>query len=490
MPFHATIEEIAHVLQAEVLASNADSLRQCQGVTVDSREVSPGNLFFACRGESSDGHLFLVDSLVRGSAACVIEKSWAQSQYQNFLQGLPTTRSFCFLVVPDTTQALGKLAAYWRKKQKMPVVAVTGSNGKTTTKEMIGSLLSKVIGRGVLSQKSFNNHVGLPLTLLQSSAEDRWIVLEAGMNHPGELDYLGAIATPDVGVILNVGLAHLEFFQTIERIADAKCELLEHLSPSATAVVCGDDKNLIEGTRRLETRMKRSLHYSTFGFSPALDFYATHLSALGIRGIKFTLHHHADTILASIPHLGHHNVSNALAAFATVKSAFPETKIGDYVSALAQSKQPSMRFEIIEFPGLFLINDTYNANPVSMAASLETAATLTNGKDLIVILGDMLELGARSKELHAEIGRKVVSVHATKLIAVGNFADEVVNAAQKSGLQDAHATSDIMEVVDLALKELDSRVGVILVKGSRGMALERVVEMLQEALTAQEGSTL
>lgn len=494
MGFRAPIKEIGRVLQPFTVVPSGIDEQVCSGVVTDSREVKEGSLFVARKGESLDGHEFIEKAFLAGARACLVSDEWlnancciAKAQCKKVFPGR------ALIGVEDTTVALGKLASYWREQLKVPTIVLTGSNGKTSTKEMLRTILARLVGHGTANLKSFNNHVGLPQTILEADENSKWLLLEAGMNHSGELDYLGSVAKPDVAAVLNVGLAHLGFFSSVEEIADAKCELLAHVRTSGKVVLCKDDAELQRAFKRLCEAGFVSPAVVTFGFSDQADYYAADWENLGFGGSKFFVNHNGKRYASSIVHLGKHNICNAVAAVAISRAAFQDLDVADICATLSECRRAPMRLEVIEAAGVRVINDAYNANPVSMGKALEVAASMINGSSdrrnsFGVILGDMLELGERAESFHRELGKQAARLGAEKLVAFGNFAEVVVEAARGEGLDNSAVAKSQLEAAQLFLHNMPANIGVVLVKGSRGMALEKCVTKLVGELNAISSS--
>ena len=437
------------------------------GVCLDSRRVQPHEAFLAICGVRHDAHKFIPEVLQRGATCLIV------SQVPSPLPPIPT------MVVDDTTQALGRLAAAHRRRFSIPVIAVTGSCGKTTTKELIAHLLGH--SRAVLkTQGTQNNHIGLPLTLLQVTASHEAVVVELGSNHPGEIAALAQIARPTVAVITNVGPAHLEFFGSLDVVRQEKLSLLDALEPSGVAVVPGDQLDvLLAAKARLQARAGSSdsargaVALLTFGISDQCGVQAVELHREGaeswirVRGVAGTYR---------VPLPGLHNVENALAALACVKAlGIPLESLRDQ---LASFSSLPLRSELIECDGLTIVNDCYNANPLSFARGLDILQHL-DVRRRVAIAGDMLELGASAPAAHRAIGRLCVQAGVDVLIAVGEFAQEVARGAS----EDHPPTLRVFDTVEALLARVDTMIqhgDGVLIKGSRKLALDRVTRRLWE----------
>ncbi|HEY6838158.1 MAG TPA: UDP-N-acetylmuramoyl-tripeptide--D-alanyl-D-alanine ligase [Geobacteraceae bacterium] len=434
------------------------------GVSTDSRTVAAGELFVALRGERFDGHDFVAAAAERGVAAFLVAADWLASHE------LPAG-SVC-IAVADTLAALGDLAAYHRQRFAIPVVAVTGSNGKTTTKEMLAAILS-VTGPGLKTAGNLNNLIGLPQMLFRLTSSHTWAVLEVGMSEPGEIDRLATIARPQVGIITNALPAHLESMESVENVARAKGELFLRLPAAGTAVFNADDPlvatlPVADGVARL-----------SFGLDQA-DVTATSCSRRGKAGQTFLLHVGGETVAVELAAFGRHNIANAVAAAAAAHAlGISSAQIKE---GLEQFRPVAKRFNLEELGDVTLIDDSYNANPASMAAALITLGEVKEECRAAAVLGDMLEMGERSAEAHRNVGRLAASL-VERLYVMGEMATEVATGAVEGGLDAADICvmgSHREIVVDLCgwLEKGDC----ILVKGSRGMRMEAVAEGLRDAL--------
>ncbi|MFC1512244.1 UDP-N-acetylmuramoyl-tripeptide--D-alanyl-D-alanine ligase [Candidatus Latescibacterota bacterium] len=426
-------------------------------LSTDSRCALPGEVFFAIRGERFDGASFVGEASKAGAVLAVVNAS----------AGLRETAEITVAVVDDTVEALGQVAADYRSMFHGTVVAVTGTNGKTTVKEM----LLAVLGGGFRvhgTKGNFNNRIGLPLSIAGLDRSHDCAVFELGMSAPGEIAALAAICRPDIGVILNVGPGHTEFFENIEAIADAKMELLATLSETGTAVINGDDELLkIAGERR-------AVRVIRFGLGPECEYRAGDI-VINPEGC-FTFRVNGDSVNLNIP--GFHSVYNALAAYAVARELGLEGRI--IAEALSVFEAPDLRMQRFVNNGISYINDTYNANPVSMKAAAEVLK-LSTGDRKIAVLGDMLELGVMSEQAHRDIGEYYARAGVDILVVVGKFADLYAAGALGGGLT-AEKVRCFQAGEDAAVfLNLEKRPGdLILVKGSRALKMERLIDMLSE----------
>ncbi|MEW5912045.1 MAG: UDP-N-acetylmuramoyl-tripeptide--D-alanyl-D-alanine ligase [Thermodesulfobacteriota bacterium] len=428
--------------------------REFSGVTTDSRRVEEGQLFVALAGPNFDGHDYVAPALKAGAAAALVRRGFA----------LPETPAACLLAVADTLTALGDLAAAWRREHSALLCAVTGSNGKTTCKEMLAAIMAQR-HQVLKNQGNFNNLIGLPLTLLHLTAAHSAVVVEMGMNAPGEIARLTQIAAPEAGVITNVGPAHLGPLGSLEAVAAAKAELFQGLSPAATAVVNLDDPRLAPWAEKLPCRV------ITFGLQPGAQVSAGGFSPAGLRQrFSLELPDGAQEVALAAP--GRHNLLNALAAAA---AAHALGQGGAAIRAGLEAFRPLPgRLAPSGRPGgPLLLDDTYNANPASLAAGLKVLGQVAQGRPMALILGDMLELGPTSPELHRQAGAQAVEAGCSLVLALGDQAAQVAAGAQGRGL----AFADLAALLDEARRRLTAE-HVVLVKGSRAMAMERVVAAL------------
>jgi len=436
-----------------------------RAVTTDSRQVKPGDLFVALQGDNFDGAAF-ISSAVNQGAMAVITSSVP-------LETLPVP---CVLV-EDTLEALGGLAAYRRRIMKdLSLLAVTGSSGKTTVKEMTAGILTRA-GRTLKTMGNFNNLIGLPLSLLPVSYRHRFAVLEMGMNRPGEIASLCRIAAPDVACITNVQDAHLEGLGSIEAIAGAKGELFDNCSDSTILVVNHDDRRVMALAQGRQNRV------ISFGCHGGAEVRAVKIVDRGEAGISYGLQIGAEEAVVHLQVCGRHNLLNSLAAAAIAYAVGLE--LDDIVKGLASFETDKNRFSILYLPsGLKAVNDTYNANPGSMRAAIATICGIRKGAKSVAVLGDMLELGDSSVKAHREIGTAVADGGFDYLMAVGDYAQEMVEAARIAGMDGerakAYSSKSVLadRVMALLKQNLLAAGDFLLVKGSRGMAMEGVLEIL------------
>jgi len=435
-------------------------------VSSDSRKLGLGNLFIALRGDRFDGYEFVEQAVSSGATAVMVNADSYETT--PFTVDVPVS----VLVVEDTRISLGTLAGWWRKQFNIPVVAITGSNGKTTVKEMLAGILREAAGGSnsvLATHGNLNNDIGMPLTLLQLNAMHRFAVIEMGMNHPGEIDYLTRIATPDVALINNAGGAHLEGLGTVQAVAEAKGEIFAGLEHHGTAVINSDDEHV-------------SLWRGLAGAHPLLEFGLNQKADIsGTWQVnendpkKFSLQLDVQTpqgnFTVSLQVPGEHNARNALAATAAaIALNIPLEKI---VAGLEKFKGVPGRLQRRDaINGATLLDDTYNANPSSVHAAIDVLAR--SGGKRFLVLGDMGELGDDAADFHAEIGAAAKTAGIDKLYALGELS---INATHKFG-KDAKHFEDIEDLCTALETELDANT-TLLVKGSRFMQMERIVDRLK-----------
>ncbi len=442
-----TLSAAARVLSGSLCGDDA----KFTGVSSDTRRLAPGDLFIALKGPSFDGHDFLADAARAGAAGAMVSTVTACS--------LPAVR------VADTRQGLGALAGYWRDTFDIPLIAVTGSNGKTTVKGMLAAIMAET-GAGLATEGNLNNDIGVPLTLLRLRLNDRYAVIEMGMNHPGEIDYLTHLARPTIALITNAGQAHLAGLGSVAAVARAKGEIFAGLDERGIAIINADDQ-YAELWRKLAGQ-RRQL---SFGLNSPADVSADYeLDALGSAVRLKTPEGEMDIRLAL---LGQHNVTNALAAAAASMAA--GAGLPDIRSGLQKLKPAPGRLELkIGFGGARVLDDTYNANPSSLAAGIEVLAR-TSGERVLVI-GDMAELGDAAEEVHVRAGELARHAGIHRLYGIGALTWPTVRRFGAGGLHfDQHH-----ELVE-SLRNSMHRDMTILVKGSRVMHMERVVYGLVDA---------
>jgi UDP-N-acetylmuramoyl-tripeptide--D-alanyl-D-alanine ligase len=426
------------------------------GVSIDSRTCAAGDVFFAIRGPRQDGHAFLPDVLARGAGAAVVSRYPSEERWPAELP---------LVLVEDTTHALQRLAAFYRRRWAIPVVAVTGSNGKTTTKELCAAVLSERF-RVHKAGGSFNNQWGVPLTLLGLSPLHQAAVLELGMNAFGEIAALAQLARPQIGVITMIAPAHLEGVGSLEGVQKAKGELVQAIPPDGTVVLNADDPLVLGLAREARGRVL------TYGHAATADVRLGEITPSG-GGLAFTLATDGQRVDARLPLSGRHNAWNAAAAAAVgVALGVP---LAVAVEGLGRAAPVKGRLVWREAGGVRILDDTYNANPVSLRAALDALRDAGGPGGLWVVFGDMLELGPGSEPAHAEAGRWIATLPAAGLATAGAAARATAATAAAAGCPDVQACRTPEE----AAAHVAARVRPgdrVLVKGSRGMRMERAVE--------------
>jgi len=432
---------------------------EISGISIDSRTVNTGEIYVAIRGEKFDGHNFIADAARKGASAVVVSKSW----YTDNVSSVPS--DFPLFLTLDTQLFLGQYANYHRKQWSRPVIGITGSNGKTSVKEMASLVISK-IGHVHKSAGNLNNHLGVPLTLLRTPEEAEYTLLEMGINHPGEMTYLCSIAEPDVGLITNVALSHTEFFADINMIASSKGELFSHMAVGGTAIVNLDDVRIDTMSKNIENKL-------TFSFLYDADIQGRIVESEKGSGTVLEFNGCEPFMLQT---LGKNMASNALAAAAIgLKYAVPIPEIRD---ALASYKGFKGRMSRTETAGRIVIDDSYNANPASVEMALKTLANLKSDGKKVVVFGDMLELGKFSQREHRNVGSLISELKLDALFAFGTESALTVEEAITGGMTEAIHFVNKKELAEHLMNFTDEE-DLILVKGSRGMAMEDVFEYMK-----------
>jgi UDP-N-acetylmuramoyl-tripeptide--D-alanyl-D-alanine ligase len=425
------------------------------GVTTDSRSIQRGELFVALRGEKFDGHDFLASVHKSGAAAAIVEKVDAA------LPELPQIQ------VANSLVALQRLAKAYRAELNVKVVGITGSNGKTSTKEMVAAVLSERF-RVVKTQGNLNNHIGVPLSILRASSKDEVAVLELGMNHAGELKPLVEVINPDVGVITNIGIAHIGFLETREAIAREKAVLAEGVSPQGTVVLNANDDFTPWIARRCKAQVIRA--GLGMGEVQARDIISDQ------DGEAFMITDASGWARAKVPVLGEHMVSNAAMAIAVGRAL--GLSLEECASGLTRTSLPGGRMQFRRLGAIFLLNDAYNANPDSVVAALKTASRLPLPGRRVAALGQMGELGQESLPGHLRVGSAAAEFGVGLLVTVGPEARHIAEAASSAGLKEAIAVTTHEEAVEVLNRSLQSG-DILLVKGSLSSRMDRVIDGLE-----------
>ncbi len=444
----------------------AGGRQQFYGVSIDSRTVRANQLFVAVKGKNFDGHDFVSSVLQRGVRGVVVKQDYARAEKRR-LKGAKAT---C-VAVDDTVHALGRLGRFRRRNMKVTVVAITGTNGKTTTREMTAGIVARH-WPVLVPARNFNNEIGVPLTLLRLEEHHRVAVLELGMNAPGEIRQLAEICEPDIGVVLNVGAGHLAGVGDLEGVAGAKAELVEALDEKATVILNADDP------RVLKMAEKAAGSVLTCGCGKKGDVRAENVKREK-KGQSFEINfkQKAETLAVFLSASGDHMVLNSLMA-ASVADLLGVRK-EDIKAGLESFAPVRGRMAIIESrAGFTIVDDTYNANPASVAAAVDSLAKSYPGDRKILVLGDMYELGDEAEYWHWETGVLAVSRGINKIYAVGEFAAAVAGGAVSAGMSDKNIVTGSKTEVAESLQRLIGPGDRILVKGSRPMTMETVVDML------------
>ena len=446
-----SLNEIIKVTNAD---SNSAENIFFEGVTTDSRKIAKGVLFVALKGEKFNGENFAQDALNKGAAAVIVSKT-----APNF-DGVT-------LKVDDTLTAYQQIAKSWRERFQIPVVAITGSNGKTTTKDLTAAVLS-ARGKVCKTSANFNNEIGVPMTLLEIDENHKAAVVEIGMRGLHQIENLAQFVKPTIGIVINVNETHIEILGSIENIARAKGELVQAIH-GGTIILNADNFYTAEMKKIANPGTK----ILTYGLDNAANLTAENIFVNG-NSTLFDLKYNGETFNFEIPIIGRHNVSNALAAIAaglSVGLTIDEIKRG--IASLVTTK---MRLEVIRRNGLTFINDAYNASPASMQAALQTVAEIYDNRK-IAVLGDMLELGAISEKVHREVGAQLAANNFDTLITLGELGKFIAAGANDAGVKNIFSF-DTHEDAAKKILEIAKAGDVILFKASHGMHLEKVIELI------------
>jgi UDP-N-acetylmuramoyl-tripeptide--D-alanyl-D-alanine ligase len=439
---------------AGAAVSSGDGKVLIDKISTDSRTLKRGELFVALRGENFDAHNFVESAAKGGGAGAIVHSNW--------IGKIPA--NFALIRTEDTLQAYQTLAANYRKSLSLKVVAITGSNGKTSTKDFTAAVLGRRF-RVTKTQGNFNNHVGLPRTMLEATSQDEVAVWEIGMNHPGEVAVLAKLAAPDAAIITNVGVAHIEFMGSREAIAVEKGSLAQAVGPKGTVILNADDPFTTSIAAR--ARAKVILAGTTAGTVRASEITQS------ANGTDFTILEGAHRCRAQLPVPGLHMVQNALLGVAAGRIF--GLSLEDCAAGLAAAPLTKARLQIKEIHGVQFVDDSYNANPDSMKAALRTLVELDADGKRIAVLGEMRELGDESERCHLEIGETAAALRVDYLIAIGEVAAAIVRAAERAGLEKTRAVTSAKEAAAV-LVEIAEPGDLVLIKGSRAARTERVME--------------
>ncbi len=455
-----TIEEIARVTGATIL--QGDPWLKIENVSIDTRHLKKESLFFALKGERYDAHDFLEQAAAAGAAGIVVARH----------PGFTLPSDLAILKVPDSKEALQKLARYNRQNCPALIIGITGSAGKTTTKDILATLLAEKLVT-LKTNGNLNNEIGLPLTLLELNPSHQVGVVEMAMRGPGEIDFLCRLANPDGAIITNIGLAHLERLGSQDNLARAKGEILDHITQNGFAVLNGESPYIYREARRTPGKVL------FFALRGAADILAFNLKTVK-KGIRFTMRindHETTETEIYLPLPGRHNVFNALAAIGAAKIlGFSLTEIQAGLAKVTISK---MRLEIYEQNGLTIINDTYNANPNSVLAALEVLNDVAGQNPKIAVLGDMLELGSYAFEGHRKTGRAAAASNIQHLVTVGELALQIAVGASAAGMpkKSIFTCLDNDEAVS-CLRKILVPGSTVLIKGSRLLKMEDIANKI------------
>lgn len=460
--------------------SGADSLlrgKLINSICTDSRKVKPGDVFWPLIGEKFDGHDYIAAAVAAG-AACVVCARDRLPKVTEQLQHLdsPTLTGLAVVVVDNTLVALAGLAGKYREQFGIPVIAVTGSAGKTTTKDLTAAVLAKRYCT-LKTMGNYNNEIGLPLTLLNLNRHHQAAVVEMGMRGPDQIRSLAAIAKPSVGIVTNVEPVHVELLGSIEAIAKAKQELVESLPPEGTAVLNWDNPWVRNMAKVARCRVL------TYGVSDEADLRILSIESLGDRGVTVTFAWNLREYKALVPIPGKHNAHNAAAA--VLAGIASDLTMEECISGLADYEGSGLRMEITrDQDGTVLVNDSYNANPQAMRAAINATLDVANGRKVWLILGDMLELGALAESAHRDLGRWIGGLDVERLICVGEYGNFLADGARMAGFP-ADQVVVLSDAVSCSqyLADKPWKGTVLLVKGSRGVGLDQVAGYLLQNMS-------
>jgi UDP-N-acetylmuramoyl-tripeptide--D-alanyl-D-alanine ligase len=447
-----TLDQIANLAGASLASGDAGVV--ITKLSTDSRTIKPGELFVALHGENFEGHDFVEAAAKAGATGALVDLNW--------MGNVPN--GFVLIRAPDTLQAYQAVAANYRRSLALKVLAITGSNGKTSTKDFAASVLARKF-RVTKTEGNFNNHVGLPRTILEATSEDEVGVWEIGMNHPGEIAALSKIAAPDAAIITNIGVAHIEFMGSREAIAAEKGALAEAIAPHGTVVLNTDDP--FSEAIAARTRAKVIFAGTTGGTVRAIEIRQS------AEGSEFTIVEGAHRCRAQLPVAGSHMVQNALLAVAAGR-AFG-LSIEECAAGLAAAPLTKARLQIKEIGGVQFLDDSYNATPDSMKAALRTLVELNTDGKRIAVLGEMRELGTESEHGHREVGETAATLGVNQLITIGDVAELIAEGARSAGLDKVSSTRSTTEAATL-LGEIAEPGDLVLIKGSRAARTEEVID--------------
>lgn len=451
-----TIDEILRATGARLVRGGKNIFN---AVTTDSRKISNGSLFVALKGERFNGEDFSNESIAKGAGGVLVSSACDQ-------KNIPSTG--VVLMVDDTLDAYQKIAGAWRNKFDIPIVAITGSNGKTTTKDLTAAALSS-LGSVLKTNANYNNEIGVPQTLLELNENHRAAVVEIGMRGLHQIEPLAAIVRPTIGIVTNVGETHIELLGSIENIALAKAELVDAIKPGGTVVLNADDTNV----SAMVDHVHDGVNVLTFALDHDADVKGSNLITHRA-STALTISYNGKSYDGEVPIIGRHNISNLLAAVsAAISVGLKADEIRAGFTTLATTK---MRFELIDRNGIHIINDAYNASPASMRVAIATTADIADGRK-IAVLGDMLELGERAENLHRAVGTELAKRGFNVLVTFGKLGKLIAEGAREAGIEQIF-TADTHEQAAEYLRGIVHYGDTILFKGSRAMRMEKIIELV------------
>ena len=453
-----TLREVLEAAGAEIYTRAG---KEFSDIVTDTRKIEAGVLFIALKGERFNGEDFAAEAADKGAAGIMVSMECPEDK-------LADISNVTILRVWDTLGAYQQLARYWRKKFELPVIAITGSNGKTTTKDITASVLSSR-WQVLKTQANYNNEIGLPLTLLQLTKQHQAAVVEIGMRGFGQIAALAPLAMPTIGIVTNVGETHMELLGSLENIAKAKSELVEAI-PAGGTVILNQDNTYVAG---MAAKVRQGVRLITFGMKEDAQLRGSNVRTEG-QNTKFTCSLDEDAHEFTLPMVGEHNVYNALAALAAGYALGFTAE--DMQQGLDHLEMTKMRFEYKQVGAYTVINDAYNASPMSMRAAIHTLAQVAPGRK-VAVMGDMLELGSVSVEAHRTVGRELAENGVTVLVTRGEMGEYIADGAEDAGMKQVYRCGT-HEAAGCVLRELLEPGDTILFKGSRGMQMEKIIDLL------------
>lgn len=461
-----TLKEITDLCGNNCNLISAEPQNSVTGISIDTRTLNKGDIFIAIDGENTNGHLYIKSAFEKGAQAAIVKNVWAKSNVNG---------SHSFITADDTLKALQAWAKKQRETYNYKVVAITGSNGKTTTKEMTAAVLSTKF-KTKKTEGNLNNHIGVPISILRFGKDINIGIVEMGANHVGEIKLLSSIAKPDIGIITNIGYGHIGLFGSIKKTTEAKFEMAENIRTNGILVLNADNKESVAKAKDISSKcFFYSIHNKKSDLmAENISFDENALPSFKVNGIEFNL---------QIP--GIHSVYNALAAISA------GIKMGIEIAAtrepLCNAKQLNSRWTRKEVNGIIIIDDAYNANPSSVAAALETLSRMDIKGRRIAVIGDMLELGEYSNSLHYDIGEKAIKEKTDILCAYGEFAEKTIDGAVKAGCDKNSCKiftdpGNLLDYLKNTIKTKDA----VLFKGSQRMKLFEVAKNLENIISNKE----